>query len=346
MDLNAASKWHPPADWFAVKVIDSHTSGEPFRLVIGGLPEIPGGTVIAKRRFANENLDWLRRALMLEPRGHADMYGGWLGPPVSPDSDLSVLFLHNEGFSTMCGHGIIALSKIVLDTGILPILGDRTTLRIDTPAGLVVSTSSTVDGVVGEVRFRNVPSFVDSLDNVVFVDSLGDVRYDLAFGGAYYAYVDAAQLGLSWPPSEFSQLIDAGRAVKTAIEKNRPVIHPDEADLGFLYGVIFTGPPLDPSNTYRNVCVFADGEVDRSPTGTGVSGRISIDAARGLLEAGQTIRIESVVGGVFSGVFNERARVGEYPAVVPEITGTAHITGKATLWIDPEDDLGQGFLVR
>jgi trans-L-3-hydroxyproline dehydratase len=219
-------------------------------------------------------------------------------------------------------------------------------LRIDTPAGLVVSISSIVDGAVGEVRFRNVPSFVDSLENLVFVDSLGDVRYDLAFGGAYYAYVDVAGLGLPWPLSESSKLIDAGRAIKAAIEKDRPIIHPEEADLGFLYGVIFTRPPLDPSNTYRNVCVFADGEVDRSPTGTGVSGRIAIDAARGVLGAGETIRIESVVGGIFSGVFNDTAHVGEYPAVVPEITGSAYITGRSTLWIDPEDQLGSGFLIR
>ncbi|HEY5891307.1 MAG TPA: proline racemase family protein [Acidimicrobiia bacterium] len=346
MHLDRAMSWGPPPDWLAVDVIDSHTGGEPFRLVVGGLPEIPGDTVLEMRRFARENLDWLRRALMLEPRGHADMYGGWLGAPVSPDSDLSVLFLHNEGFSTMCGHGIIALSKIVLDTGILPINYDATILRIDTPAGQIVSNSTTVAGRVGEVRFTNVPSFVDSLDNVVFVESLGHVRYDLAFGGAYYAYVSAPGLGMVWPPARQSELIDAGRVIKKAIEDDRPIIHPEQAELGFLYGVIFAGPPLDPSNDYRNVCVFADGEVDRSPTGTGVSGRIAIDAARGDFRADEVMRIESVVGSVFEGSYKETTMIGGYQAVVPVIGGTASITGRSTYWIDPEDRLGAGFLIR
>lgn len=346
MHPDNALTWQPPADWQAVDVIDSHTGGEPFRLVVGGLPEIPGVTLLEMRRFARENLDWLRRALMLEPRGHADMYGGWLGPPVNSDSDLSVLFLHNEGFSTMCGHGIIALSKIVLDTGILPIEGDSATLRIDTPAGQVVSTSTIVDGVVVEVQFKNVPSFVDSLDNIIAIEGWGDVRYDLAFGGAYYAYVDAATLGLDWPPPELSELVGAGRLIKSAIKAGRPIIHPEQPDLGFLYGVIFTGPASEPSNNYRNVCVFADGEVDRSPTGTGVSGRIAIDAARGLLREGETIRVESVLGSVFQGSFTDTTTVGKFPAVVPEIAGTAYITGRSTLWIDPTDDLGRGFMIR
>jgi len=187
LDLQAPLDWSPPALWGRVTVIDSHAGGEPFRVVVGDVPVIPGGSMIERRRHARENLDELRRALMWEPRGHADMYGGFVGPPVDPGSDLSVLFLHNEGFSTMCGHGIIALTKVAIDTGILPSTEPETVIRIDPPAGQITAAATVASRRVSEVRFRNVPSFVVDLDNGVDVPGLGTVRYDLAFGGAFYA---------------------------------------------------------------------------------------------------------------------------------------------------------------
>lgn len=246
----------------------------------------------------------------------------------------------------MCGHGIIALTKIAMDTGILPDLGDRTTIRIDTPAGLVVSTATVVGGQVKSVTFQNVPSYVERLDEVVEVEGIGPVRFDIAFGGAFYAYVDAADAGLAWPPAGQSELIEKGRAIKAAVQSAADLRHPDHPDLSFLYGVIFTGAPSDPANTYRNVCVFADGEIDRSPTGTGVSGRIALDAARGLVLPGDSISVESIVGSVFRVTYVSSTRVGEIPALIPSVSGEAFITGRSTFWVDPADPLGGGFLVR
>ncbi|MCB0133546.1 MAG: proline racemase family protein, partial [Caldilineaceae bacterium] len=214
-----------------------------------------------------EQFDHLRRALMWEPRGHADMYGALLTEPVTPDGDLGVLFLHNEGFSTMCGHGVIALAKVLLDTGMLDRPGDAPEFRMDTPAGRVTATAQRTDGVVTAVSFRNVPSFVYALDQEVEVPGLGRVRYDVAFGGAFYAFVDAAAVGVGLAADDFRRLIDVGMQIKRAVMASLPIEHPFEPDLGFLYGVIFVGPPENPQHHSRNVCMFADGEIDRSPTG-------------------------------------------------------------------------------
>lgn len=271
------------------------------------------------------------------------MYGGWVGPPVAEGSDLSVLFLHNEGFSTMCGHGIIALTKVVLDTGIVEKPGERPSLVIDTPAGTVVATAVRDGGSVSEVLFRNVPSFVSLLDRTVEVDGLGEVRFDLAFGGAFYAFVDDTTIEVD--RDDVGALVAAAWKLKSAVVDSVPVEHPEHPDLGFLYGVIFIGPSMRKDLLGRHVCVFADGEVDRSPTGTGVSARLALLHARGLVGIGDTVRIESVVGSVFSGRVAELAEVGGIPAVIPEVVGNAHITGRSEFWFDPDDDLGRGFLV-
>jgi proline racemase len=346
LDLDRHLDWEPPPDWKRVVAIDSHTAGEPFRVVVKGAPRIEGRTMIERRRFAQRHLDDFRRALIWEPRGHADMYGGFIGPPTDPGNDLSALFLHNEGFSTMCGHGIIALTKVALDTGILPVAGPETTIRIDTPAGQIQATATVLGGIVGEVRFRNVSSFVLDLDNRIEVPGLGSVGYDLAFGGAFYAYVQASELDLQLTPEGTSRLIDTGRRIKRAVMDSRSIPHPTEPDLGFLYGVIFIGPAEDPDNHSRNVCVFADGEIDRSPTGTGVSGRLALHHARGEVSIGKAITIESILGSTFTGRVVETSEVGGLPAVIPEVAGTAHITGRSEFWLDPDDELGRGFLLR
>ena len=344
MDVLRALDWSPPAHWDRIRVIDAHTGGEPFRVVIDGLPEIPGDTVLDRRRHASRHLDHYRQLLMWEPRGHADMYGAFLGLPTEPGSDLAVLFVHNAGFSTMCGHGIIALAKVVLDTGILPAENPSTRIRIDTPAGPVTAIAQTGEEGVSSVSFRNVPSFVLALDEQVEVEGYGVIRYDLAFGGAFYAFVDAAESGVDL--SDAGQLIDAGRAMKSAIAHGREITHPFQDDLSFLYGVIFIGPPVTPGHTSRNVCVFADGEIDRSPTGTGVSARIAIGLARGSLELGETMTVESIVGSTFTGRALEKTRFGPFHAVIPEVSGRAHIVGRSEYWVDPDDEIGTGFLIR
>jgi trans-L-3-hydroxyproline dehydratase len=341
-----------------VTTLDAHTGGEPFRIITGGYPDLPGDTILARRRYAMEHLDHLRTMLMWEPRGHADMYGCIVTPPVSPranvsaEADVGVLFMHNEGYSTMCGHGIIALTKVVLETGLLPLTGPETVVKIDTPAGLVTAYARVTGGHVQSVYFHNVPSFVLALDETVEVPGLGEIRYDLAFGGAFYAYLRAGDVGLACTPEHFRAFIETGLAIKRAIVADREIPHPFEEDLSFLYGPIFIGPALGETThsgmvkRSRNVCVFAEGEVDRCPTGTGVSGRLAIHHARGEIDVDEPIIVESIIGSRFTGRIVETTTFGPYPAVIPEIEGTAHITGRHEFLIDPDDPLRYGFILR
>jgi trans-L-3-hydroxyproline dehydratase len=333
------------SDWQRITTIDAHTAGEPLRIITGGFPELPGETMLAKRQHAREHYDPLRRALMWEPRGHADMYGCVFTPPVTPDGDVGVLFMHNEGFSTMCGHGIIGMVKVGIETGLLKPNGN--VVRIDTPAGRVTATAHLKEGKVERVSFINVPSFVLARDQTVEVEGLGKVRFDIAFGGAFYAYVDADSLGLELAPGQHSRLIDAGMRIKRAVMASYPVAHPEgDPDLNFLYGTIFVKLLNAPDVHSRNVCIFAEGEVDRSPTGTGVSGRVAIHHARGELATGETITIESLIGTTFTGRAVETTTVGGLPAVIPEVSGTAYITGRHEFLIDPDDPLREGFILR
>ena len=335
--------WVPPAEWRRITTLESHAAGEPLRIVTGGVDPIPGATILEKRRYAREHLEGLRRAIVFEPRGHADMYGAILTEPVTPDGDLGVLFLHNEGWSTMCGHGIIALTTVVLETGLL---SPRDVVRFDAPAGRIVARAQREQGRVRSVAFENVPSFVLALDETVAVPGLGDIRYDLAFGGAFYAYVDVAQVGLTIEPTDYRGLIDAGWRIKKTVMSSRSIPHPFEPELSFLYGTIFTGAPRSKGAQARNVCVFADGEVDRSPTGTGVSGRVAIEHARGRLGAGQPFVVESILGTRFTGRVVRETTFGPHPAIVPEVEGSAWIAGRSELWFDPHDPLGEGFILR
>jgi trans-L-3-hydroxyproline dehydratase len=336
----------PPEGWQKITTLDAHTAGEPFRVITGGYPELPGDTILARRRYAMEHLDHLRTALMWEPRGHADMYGCIVTPPVTPGADMGILFMHNEGYSTMCGHGIIAIAKVALETGLLPMAEPETRIVIDSPAGLVTAYARVEGGQVSRVRFYNVPSFVVALDETADVPGLGQVRYDLAFGGAFYAYVQAADVGLSCTPADFRAIIDKGTAIKQVVMASRPITHPFEEDLGLLYGTIFIEPPRGEGAHSRNVCVFAEGEVDRCPTGTGVSGRLAIHHARGEVAVDQSIVVESILGTRFKGRIVETTTFGPYAAVVPEIEGTAHITGRHEFLIDPQDPLREGFILR
>lgn len=344
--LTVLQEWTPPEEWLKISTIDAHTEGEPLRVIVSGFPELPGASILARRRYAKENLDHLRTALMWEPRGHADMYGCIITSAVTPDADIGVLFLHNEGFSTMCGHGIIGVTTVALETGLLPMTDHETTVKIDTPAGLVTAYAKVAKGRVKSVFFHNVPSFVVDLDASVEVPGLGKVKYDLAFGGAFYAYVQAKDVGLACAPENFRHLIEKGMDIKRAIIKNRPIIHPFEKNLNFLYGTIFIDPAMTEGVDSRNVCIFAEGEVDRSPTGTGVSGRMAIHFKRGEIGVNQPMVIESIIGRRFTARVVETTQFGPYSAVIPEVEGRAYITGKNEFLIDPNDPLRHGFILR
>ena len=338
--------WQPPDNWLKITTIDAHAAGEPLRVITGGMPHLPGETKLARRRYLQDNLDHLRTALMWEPRGHADMYGAIVTPPVTPGADFGILFLHNEGYSTMCGHGIIAIAKVALETGLVAQRKPETTIRIDSPAGLVTAHARIAADGIQSIYFENVPSFVLALDEAVEVPGLGPVQYDIAFGGAFYAYVQAASIGLSCTAQDFPNLVQKGMAIKRAIMASRAIAHPFEKELSFLYGTIFIGPPESSKAHSRNVCIFAEGEVDRSPTGTGVSGRLAIHYARKEVDLNQPIIIESIIGTRFAGKIVRPTTFGPYAAVIPQVEGTAHLTGRHEFFIDPDDPLKKGFILR
>jgi trans-L-3-hydroxyproline dehydratase len=339
-------EWSPPEDWIKITTIDAHTEGEPLRLITSGFPALPGKTILEKRRWMQQKYDQLRKALIWEPRGHTDMYGCIVTEPVTQDGTVGVIFFHNEGYSTMCGHGIIALSTILIETGRLEAKGTTTELKIDTPAGRVMSTVHRVEGKVSKVSFVNVPSFVYATEQQLDVPGIGRVTYDIAFGGAFYAFCRAEELGLRLNPEDNRKLIDAGLRIKNAIAAESEIRHPFEEDLSFLYGTIFTGPAQDPGHHSRNVCVFAEGEIDRSPTGTGVSARAALHYARGEINIDQPFVVESILGTCFTGRIVDTTPFGPHAAVIPEITGTAHITGRNEFLIDPADPLKYGFFLR
>ncbi len=342
-------KWLPPETWPRIRTVDAHAQGEPLRIIVDGFPQPEGDTVLARRRDAQRRFDHLRRVLMWEPRGHADMYGCLVMPPVTPAAHFSVLFLHNDGFSTMCGHGVIAVCTVAAEAGVGDRAGDdqdRVEIGVDTPAGLVQATAFFEGARVREVRFRNVPSFPARLGGHLEVDGIGRVSYDLAFGGAYYAYVEAEPLGLALRPESATALVDVGRRIKAAFVSSTSIDHPGEPDLGFLYGVIFTGAAEDPDHHSRHVCVFADGEVDRSPTGTGVSGRLAVLNAREEIQVNDTIWVESILGSRFSGRIVDTTEVHGRSAVIPEIGGRAYVTGRHEFVVDPADPWREGFTLR
>lgn len=325
--------------------LDYHCAGEPLRIVTGGLPEIPGDTMLVKRRFMKENLDHYRKFLMLEPRGHADMYGAVVTRPVTEDGDIGVLFFHNEGYSTMCGHGIIALVTAGLEHGLFD-YDDSQAIRIDTPAGRITARANMGKArSVKSVSFLNVASFVLHPKHPVDVEGhLLDCT--IAFGGAFYAYLDARPFGLELVPEESHRLIRLGQQIKDTINQQQIVHHPaGDEDLNFLYGTIFVRQQERPNHS-RNACVFAAGELDRSPTGTGVSGRAAIHHFRGDIGLGDVLEIDSFIGTRFRVRCVQETVVGGLAAVIPEVSGSAFICGENRFVLDEIDPLRDGFMVR
>lgn len=331
-----------------ITTTDMHTGGEPLRVIESGLPPILGHSVLEKRRYFREHYDQLRTALIWEPRGHADMYGAVVTP--SRDADFDVFFLHNEGYSTMCGHAIIALTTLAVEVGLAGYdpkdKGRERRISFNVPAGRIEAHATVEEGKARAVSFRNVPSFVYLANKHIEVPEIGPVRFDIAYGGAFYAVVDAPSLGLALIPADVSRLIDHGRRIKQAVASAFPTEHPYELDLSFLYGTIFTGPAQEATHHSRNVCIFADGEVDRSATGSGVSARAALHCMRQDLRANEEITIESIIGSTMSVKVVERTTFGPYAAVIPQVGGTAFVTGRSEFCFDPRDPLAAGFLVR
>lgn len=326
-----------------IRTIDAHAAGEPLRLIVNGFPVIRGQTMLLKREHVRRHHDTLRRALMLEPRGHSDMYGALLTEPVSEQADAGVLFMHNEGFSTMCGHGVIAVVTIALERGLLTLRTGREEIILDSPAGTVRARfSKRADGRVESVSFTNVPSFVLHAGIPVRARDR-QLRADVAFGGAFYAIVDAEAAGLALQPRGLPEIRRAGMEIKEQVEAALPIVHPLESGLKGIYGTIFTAPAEAPGADLKNVTVFADAEVDRSPCGTGTCAVMAVLDAMGLLPPDHTFTHESIVGTTFRGRVVERTTVGDLPAILPEIRGSAWITGEHTFIMQEDDVLRDGF---
>lgn len=346
------------------RTIDAHAGGEPLRLIIDGWPEPQGRTMLEKRAYARAKQDHFRRVLMHEPRGHTDMYGALLTEPERADSDVGVLFMHNEGYSLMCGHGVIAITKIMIERaitgpgsrvpspgsvqspGFVPGPGSQIKITFDAPAGQIRATAhvtETHDGLtVDRVSFINVPSFVLAA-GVPIVVANRVMHVDVAFGGAFYAIVDGEAAGLALVPEKLTAVRAMGDAISRAVEKELSVVHPLEPGLNGIYGTIFTGLPTVPGADLRNVTVFADQAVDRSPCGTGTCAVLAVLDAMGLADPARPFVHESIIGSAFSARVVDRTTVGDIPAIIPELTGTASITGEHTFIVQKDDLFKKGF---
>uniref|UniRef100_G1RSQ1 trans-L-3-hydroxyproline dehydratase n=1 Tax=Nomascus leucogenys TaxID=61853 RepID=G1RSQ1_NOMLE len=335
-----------------LSVVDMHTGGEPLRIVLAGCPEVSGPTLLAKRRYMRQHLDHVRRRLLFEPRGHRDMYGAVLVPSELPDAHLGVLFLHNEGYSSMCGHAVVALGRFALDFGLVPAppAGTREArVNIHCPCGLVTAFVACEDGRShGPVRFHSVPAFVLATDLVVDVPGHGKVVVDIAYGGAFYAFVTAEKLGLDICSAKTRDLVDAASAVTEAVKAQFKINHPDSEDLAFLYGTILTdGKDAYTKEPTTNICVFADEQVDRSPTGSGVTARIALQYHKGLLELNQTRAFKSsATGSVFTGkAVRVKAKCGDFKAVIVKCHDSP-LHGYSKLYSRDDDPLRDGFLLK
>ena len=319
-----------------IRTTDYHTAGEPFRIVTGGVDAPLGATILDKRRDALERLDDVRRLLVHEPRGHADMYGCHVVPPDDQGADLGVVFFHNEGYSTACGHGTIALVTWALDEGVVDRVEGENHVAIDVPSGRLDAWALVVEDRVRSVRFRNVPSFVWA-EGV----ELAEHTVDVAFGGAFYASLEERV-----EPGELSRLVELGRELKREIEAWQDVVHPVEPELRDVYGVIFWQEEGENPFTQRNVTVFADGEVDRSPCGSGTSARLALLDRSSRLPRGAELRHRSIVDTEFRARVVGDAEVAGLPAVMTEVEGSAYRTGEHVFTLDPADPLAEGFLLR
>jgi proline racemase len=319
-----------------IATVDYHTAGEPFRIVTDGVESLRGTTILAKRRDALERLDDVRRLLVHEPRGHADMYGCFVCEPDDDGADLGVVFFHNAGYSTACGHGTIALVTWALDEGIVARIEGETHVVVDVPSGRLDAWARVRDGRVASVRFRNVPAFVWA-EGV----ELGGHTVDVAFGGAFYASAEETV-----EPGELPRLIELGRGIKREVEEWQDVVHPVEPELRDVYGVVFWQQEGENPLTQRNVTVFADGEVDRSPCGSGTSARLALLDRSGQLPRGEPLIHRSIVGTEFRASVVGDAEVAGMPAVVTEVEGSAYRTGEHVFTLDPADPLPEGFLLR
>lgn len=311
----------------SIMAVDSHTMGEPTRIVTGGVPNIPGKTMADKKAYLETQMDHVRTALMHEPRGHRDMFGSILTNPIHDEADFGIVFMDGGGYLNMCGHGSIGAVTVAVETGMVDAVEPVTQVAFDAPAGLIKARARVEKGVVKSVTIRNVPAFLYKENVTVNVPEIGGIKLDISFGGSFFALVDAKELGIKVTPANVDKLIKAGMAVMKAANSQIQVQHPELAHIRTIDLVEIYDEPTHPEADYKNVVIFGDGQADRSPCGTGTSAKMAALYAKGKLALNKEFVYESIIGTLFRGRLVENIRVGDFSAVVPEITGSAYITG-------------------
>lgn len=323
--------------------IDSHTMGEPIRVILEGFPDIPGSSMMEKRSVLQKEYDYICKAAMNEPRGHQNMFGAILFPPISKEADLGVVFMDGGGYLTMCGHGTIGMATVAVEEKLVPVTEPYTELKIEAPAGIVHARVHVQNGRALEVSFTNVPSFLSHKDVTIDVPGIGGVHLDVAYGGNFFAIVDSAPLDLTLSPEHVDRISSLGSAIRDAVNSQLVIRHPLLDSIATVELVEFYGPATNPKATLKNVVFFGKNQLDRSPCGTGTSAKIATLYAKGLLKMGEPFVHEGILGTLFTGRVVGETTVGEYPAVIPEITGRAFVTGKNQLLFEDDDPFQHGF---
>lgn len=331
----------------SIHAIDSHTMGEPTRIVTGGIPAIPGKTMAEKKEYLEKNLDHIRTAIMLEPRGHNDMFGSIITAPTNEEADFGIIFMDGGGYLNMCGHGSIGAITAAIETGMVEMVEPVTKVVMDTPAGIVTSEAKVENGRVKEVSIVNVPAFHYKKDVKVFVPSIDkEITFDISFGGSFFAIIHADEIGMKVEPSNAGKLTDVALEIRDIINKEIEIAHPTLSHIKTVDLVEIYDAPTHPEANYKNVVVFGQGQVDRSPCGTGTSAKLATLYSKGELKEGELFVYESILGTIFKGRILGTGSVGDYTTITPEITGAAYITGFNHFVIDEEDPVKHGFVLR
>ena len=330
----------------SIHAVDSHTAGEATRVVVGGVPKIPGKSMPEKKQWLEDNLDYLRTAIMLEPRGHKDMFGSILTQPTVDEADYGIIFMDGGGYLNMCGHGTIGAMTVAVETGMVPVTEPVTKVVQEAPAGLIHGQVFVEDGKAKKVSFTNVPAFLYKKDQEVELPGYGKIRFDISFGGSFFAIVKAEQVGLEIVPENAAKLQDLGIQLRDIINKEIPVQHPELPHIHSVDLVEWWSKTETKGATLKNCVVFGQGQVDRSPCGTGTSAKMATLFAKGELKMGEKFFYESILGTIFEGEIVGKAKVGEYDAVIPQITGSAYITGFNHCVSDETDPVKDGFILK
>jgi proline racemase len=330
----------------SIQAVDSHTMGEPTRIIVGGIPNIPGKTMADKKEYLEKNMDELRTSVMLEPRGHNDMFGSIMTPPVNEDADFGIIFMDGGGYLNMCGHGSIGAVTVAIETGMVEAVEPITYVKMDTPAGLITSKAKVENGKAKEVSIVNVPAFLYKEGVTINVPGLGDIIIDIAFGGSFFALVNAKQLGYKIEPQNTTELTNVALKIRDIINETVEINHPELVHIKTVDLVEIYDEPTHPEANFKNVVIFGQGQVDRSPCGTGTSAKLATLYAKGELEVGEKFVYESILGTLFKGEILDATEKNGYKYVTPEITASAFITGFNHFVIDPEDPVKHGFLLR